>query len=277
MTSANGVSEGEDLDGRRKGGRIVRDRDRLRVEVAACEVGRVGQRRPRCRIHDRGERRTAGDQVTATRSAGRTAAARRSAPAWVAAEGRRGGGRRGRRGSRGRGRRRGGGRWTSGVGRRGRSGVADVLGARRRRRARPTGRTRATCEAPAQVGQESVSPRRLDEGGALERGEERGLLGHDVVRAGHPGRRDAADPHDVAVRAVRAGVLVAAGRATDARDAEHGGRARSPPAARSPARRGRERIDRSTCRAIGLRGAASNSRTGLPTAAKIVSVSRRTL
>ena len=80
---------------------------------------------------------------------------------------------------------------------------------------RADGLTSATRMLPLRSGQLEPDAAVLDPADALQRGQERGLLGHDVIGAGHPCRRERTDRRDRPVRRVRTLVRVAAGRAGD--------------------------------------------------------------
>ena len=77
--------------------------------------------------------------------------------------------------------------------------------------------------APVDILEQDRLRTTLEVADALERGQERRLLRHDVFRAGHPCRGERADRGDRAVRRVRAVIGVAPGGAAHLRQAEDGG------------------------------------------------------
>ena len=85
------------------------------------------------------------------------------------------------------------------------------------------GRTQDDERAPIEVLEQDRLRTTLDAADALERGQERRLLRHDVLSTGHPGRGERADRGDGAVRGVRAVIGVAPGRARHLRQPEDGG------------------------------------------------------
>ena len=101
------------------------------------------------------------------------------------------------------------------LGRRTRRGTGARIGRRRH------GPGEGDGDPALAVGEVQGGAARLDQGGPLERLEERGLLLHDGLVAGQTGGGKPGDPHDRAVGPVGAAEGVAAGEPADGADPEH--------------------------------------------------------
>ena len=256
-----------------------------RVEVAAGGGRGCGHGEPAGGIDDRragGARRER--QLARSPSGGSMPVAPRSAPA--CRSGRRSrarSARRSRSGSARRSRSGSGSAWPS-RSRSARSWPSASADARRRRAA---ARSRRRLEggrpdqrdedAALEVGQVEPDTLVVDLPDALQRGQECGLLGHDVIGAGHPRRRERTDRGERAVRGVRPLVGVAAGRPGDLVAAGRRRSAPCPGAGRSGSSASARTTRRSTIRAADWPAPHRTRAGSTRSAPRIVSVLSRAL